>query len=349
MKIGFVGCGKIARSHAAAVAKRVKGASIVFCDRNLQKAERLTKRYSPGGSAYTSLEELLREEKPDSVHVLTQPASHFDLIKAALEAGAHVYVEKPVTETAEQFDILEDIARRQQRHLYPGYSALGLPVVQHATSLVRSGRYGKLISVHCDYNWSAGDGGIPYGSGDHWAYSLKGGILQNLADHPASLVIDALDDVDRSHAHLGRRVPLPRSSPDLLHVSVSNFSQIGSLTMSFGHGNTHGYITYCLEAGTIQVDLHRHLSLTMAGRGPYSLAKRFVTGIAMSGAMALGNVSYSAQRAAGLLEQSPGVALLIENYYRVIAGGENPIVSSETARRTVDVLERAWNEATAAE
>ena len=183
MKIGIIGCGGIARTHANALQKNIDNCALVVCDRNRSKAEKLAKVFSDC-KAYDSADSMLVKEKPDAVHILTQVPSHAALIRAALEAGAHVYVEKPVTETATEFRELCSLAENTGKQLCAGYSTLGMPVVQKAKSLINSGRFGKLITVHCDFNWTASGNSIPYGNSNHWAYSLKGGILQNIIDHP---------------------------------------------------------------------------------------------------------------------------------------------------------------------
>jgi predicted dehydrogenase len=343
MKIGIVGCGKIAEYHAAVIKKHLSLASIIFCDRNLYKAERLMDQFSSGGNYYTSLDDMLASEELDTLHVLTQIDSHYVLAEQALKAGVHVYVEKPAVETRAEYDALLKIAKENKVHLYVGYSALGTPIVQQAKALIRSGKYGELVTVHCDYNWSAREG-IPYNDSNHWAYSLKGGILQNLADHPTSLIVDALDTVDSCQAHLGYRVDLPQGSPDLLHVSVLNKKQVSSFTMSFGHGNTYGQITYYLEAAMIHLDLRNHLLSLMPGKGPQSLIKRTVTNLKLSWGIVFGSSLYLGKRLAGLEHKEPGILELIQNFYAVIEGSESALVSTETTRHVINILEQVWDQ-----
>src|SRR5512146_486825 len=97
LKVAIVGCGKIADGHIEEIQKMKETARVVaVCDLERLMAEQIAVRY--GISApYDDLDELLARERPDVVHVTTPPASHLALAKKAIDAGAHVYVEKPLT------------------------------------------------------------------------------------------------------------------------------------------------------------------------------------------------------------------------------------------------------------
>src|SRR5437764_15460150 len=96
LKVAIAGCGKIADAHAAQL-QRIKGCEIVaVCDREELMAQQLFERF-PIKRWFSDVSEMLREARPDVVHITTPPQSHFELGKQCLEAGAHIYVEKPFT------------------------------------------------------------------------------------------------------------------------------------------------------------------------------------------------------------------------------------------------------------
>lgn len=343
MKIGLVGCGKIAHLHATVIKKNISNPTLIFCDRNKHKADNLAKRLSPGAT-YTSIDELLANENLDSLHVLTQPYNHAALAERALADGLHTYVEKPLVEKASEYSSLLKIAKSQDKQLYGGYSTLGVPSIQKVKSIIDSGKFGRLITVHCDYNWSVHGNAIPYDNEDHWAYSLKGGILQNKADHPTSIIVDVLDEIHDHTMLFSRRVPLPNNTPDLLHVSINNDYQIGSYTMSLGHGSTRGHVVYCLEAATIRVDLRSHLLTITPGRGPHSPARRTQASLKLGWDISSGSIGYIASQLVGSNQRQPGVVELIKNFYNVIDGKAAPIVSENTVVQITTLLEQIWDE-----
>src|SRR5262245_53651337 len=96
LKVAIVGCGKIADSHAAQI-QRIAGCELVgVCDREVLMAKQLFERF-PVRHYYTELAELLRESRPDVVHITTPPQSHFEIGRQCLQHGCHVYLEKPFT------------------------------------------------------------------------------------------------------------------------------------------------------------------------------------------------------------------------------------------------------------
>lgn len=342
MKIALVGCGLIARTHASILKKRVVGAQLIFCDRNEDKARGFASQFSNLSHAYTDLELLLDREAPEAVHILTQPVSHVQIAKASLEAGAHVYVEKPLTNSLGELESLLKIADSKQRILYPGYSTLGYPVVQRAKALIQSGRLGSLISVHSDFNVGPRLGKIPYGRPNHWAYSLDGGILQNVIDHPMSLLADVIEDPVLKDICILRRAKLPQHSPNLMHATVCNDSQIGSFTLSYGNGNAFAFVDYFLEAGAVRVDLRSFTLTAVPGAGPLSSVQQVVNGLKLSAGLAYGALGMAATRLTGRTAINPGISGLIDNFYAAIRDGKALIVSRSTARNTVRLLDGIW-------
>jgi predicted dehydrogenase len=112
LKVAIVGCGKIADGHVEEIRKLPHLASVVaVADREPLMAEQLAARY--GISAhYDDVDRLLAVERPDVVHVTTPPGSHVALARMAIDAGAHVYVEKPLTPSFADSRGLVDHARR---------------------------------------------------------------------------------------------------------------------------------------------------------------------------------------------------------------------------------------------
>src|SRR5947209_3420949 len=93
-KVALVGCGQIADAHLQEV-RKVAGAELVaVCDRHAELAGQAAARFGVP-AAYQDLGRLLREARPDVVHVTTPPHTHAAVARECLEAGAHVYVEKP--------------------------------------------------------------------------------------------------------------------------------------------------------------------------------------------------------------------------------------------------------------
>src|SRR5688572_6008801 len=103
------------RWHAA-YARRAGAAVVVVVDQDLAAARELAGRH-PGAAAFSELAQALRERPADVVHVCTPTASHFSLAREALQAGAHVLVEKPAAATRAEAEALVETARAGRRIL----------------------------------------------------------------------------------------------------------------------------------------------------------------------------------------------------------------------------------------
>src|SRR4051812_34119162 len=109
LRVGLIGCGKIADAHAAQI-RRIKGCELAaVCDREELMARQLSERLRLP-RYYSDVARFVAEVRPDVVHITTPPQSHFDLAKQCLEQGVHVYVEKPFTLNTAEAEVLIDVA-----------------------------------------------------------------------------------------------------------------------------------------------------------------------------------------------------------------------------------------------
>lgn len=341
MKIGIIGCGEIASTHLNALEVVVPNAELILCDKEQRKAANLAAKFNIP-TIYNDMEPLLSREHPDAIHVTTPFGSHFELSKMALESGCHVYIEKPVAESTAAYRELLTMARECGKILCPGYSSLAMPAVLEANRLIQSGDLGRIVTLHCDYICAWPGNVIPYGTCTHWAYHLPGGILQNMADHPTSLVVNALDGVSHSQVMCCSRNTLPKKNIDLLHVSIANKDQIGTYTLHMGMGTTRWQINYTLEGGVITVDLGRQLVSCIRGKGPENFIKKTFSGIGIGYSYASGTIRNAYRVVRGSLHRNPGVFNLISNFYNSIEGREPLLVQERTALEVCMVLDRIW-------
>ena len=94
-RIGIVGCGRMGtRLHAPAFAAQPDCQIVACTSRSRDKAEALARTY--GAEAYADVNELLAKGKPDVVVITTADLAHLEPLEAALAAGVHVFVEKPL-------------------------------------------------------------------------------------------------------------------------------------------------------------------------------------------------------------------------------------------------------------
>ncbi len=111
MRIAFVGCGYAADFYANTLPNHPHLELAGVMDRDAARATRFAAHYS--FPVMESLDQLLADQSIDIVVNLTNPSSHYEISKAALLAGKHVYSEKPLAMSMEGAEELVEIAERQ--------------------------------------------------------------------------------------------------------------------------------------------------------------------------------------------------------------------------------------------
>ncbi len=175
---------------------------------------------------YDDFDLMLDGEALDFVDIASPPAFHAAAIRKALEAGAHVLVEKPLCLTAGEFEELAALAAKQSRVLMCVHNWKHAPAYRRARKLIESGRLGDLryLSLVRIRSGPAGAGGSSVG-GERWRLSAKtgGGILIDHGWHVfylAQWLMGGAAPVAIS-AHLGFE---PSSSVDDLASVLIEFS-----------------------------------------------------------------------------------------------------------------------------
>ena len=118
-RVLVVGLGNMGMSHALAYARIPEFDVVGVCTRRIR--EKTLPEALSGATRYSSYEQALAELRPDVVSVNTLPDTHADFAVKAMEAGAHVFVEKPLAETAESAERVVATATRLRRKLVIGY------------------------------------------------------------------------------------------------------------------------------------------------------------------------------------------------------------------------------------
>lgn len=151
MKFGIIGAGMISHFHAKAISA-MSGSSLhsVFNSR-LEAAEKLAKEY--GAKAYSDLDEFLADSDLEIVTVGTPSGAHLDPTLAALNAGKHAIVEKPLEVTTERIDQLITAANKNGRTLAAVLNRRFHPGMDAFKKAVEDGRFGTLTSASAYIKW----------------------------------------------------------------------------------------------------------------------------------------------------------------------------------------------------
>lgn len=205
IKVGIIGCGKVADQHAAQI-QRIPAAEIVgVCDQEPLMAQQMSERFRIR-KYFRNVQEMLGTVKPDVVHITTPPQSHFELGKSCLEAGCSVYIEKPFTLNTREAEELIQLANHRGLKLTAGHNAQFTHAMVRMRELVRKGYLGgKPVHMESIYCYDFGDESYAkalLGDGEHWVRKLPGSLLQNIMSHGISKIAEFLrSDNPRVIAH----------------------------------------------------------------------------------------------------------------------------------------------------
>ncbi|HEX7974913.1 MAG TPA: Gfo/Idh/MocA family oxidoreductase, partial [Anaerolineales bacterium] len=102
-----------------------------------------------GTRAYTDYRELLEKERPEAVSIAAPTGLHEEVTIAALEAGAHVLVEKPIAATLEEGRRIIARARALERKLMVGHIVRFNPAIQALKQKLDAGELGRIFQITC--------------------------------------------------------------------------------------------------------------------------------------------------------------------------------------------------------
>ncbi len=145
VRVGVVGCGWFGRAHAR-VYRTLAGVELVaVSDVNLKLARSVAEGY--GIEAYGSAQEMVEREDLDAVSVVVTPQKLVEAAVEAIEAGAHVLVEKPVATSLDQLRALRASASRHGAFVVPGFIELFNPGYRLLKRMVGDGELGDLYVI----------------------------------------------------------------------------------------------------------------------------------------------------------------------------------------------------------
>ncbi len=165
LRVGVIGCGGMANGHMSALLAMKDQAGVeigAVCDVYRKRLDAAAQK--TGGKPFADYHELLAEKDLDYVLIATPEHWHHRMILDALDAGKHVYVEKPMTHTIRQ---AQEVVRRMKGSklkLQVGVQGMSDESYEVANKYIREGVLGKIVMAQIDYSRNY--------SGDFWAYDI---------------------------------------------------------------------------------------------------------------------------------------------------------------------------------
>jgi predicted dehydrogenase len=255
VRIGIVGCGRAAGSLHLPALTRVRGATVTALSDVVPERLALVASRCPGASAYPDYRAMLDDERVDLVAVCVPVTRHAEIASAALEAGKHLFVEKPLALELEECDRLVELAKQAagQRAIV-GFNLRSHRLVRRARAMIRSGELGDIELVRTlwtadwtgttrpDWHASRAQGGgalleIGTHQADLWRWLLESEVEAVHADTRSSAFDDQSATLQVRMAG-GVLVTGAVSQRSVSHNVIEVFGSRGSLSFSCYHGDS---------------------------------------------------------------------------------------------------------------
>jgi UDP-N-acetyl-2-amino-2-deoxyglucuronate dehydrogenase len=188
IRLALVGAGVIGTMHGAVISELADQIDLVaVVDLHLERAEKLAAEH--GGTAFTSLADVLQAVDIDVVSVCTPTGRHGEIAIEALEAGKHVIIEKPAETTVAKTDEIIAAQRRAGTQVAVISQHRFDPATEVALAAINNGELGRLTSGIASIDWWRGQ--TYYDSGE-WRGTWEldgGGALMNQGVHTVDLLV----------------------------------------------------------------------------------------------------------------------------------------------------------------
>src|SRR5260221_1212322 len=169
----------------------------------------------------TDIHEALKKHKPNAVIVANPTALHLDIAIPAAEAGCHILLEKPISDSLDRIEELQQAAQKSGSKILVGFQFRYHPALNKARELIQSNALGKVLTVHVHWGeylpqwhtWE--DYRQSYAARD----DLGGGVIRTLT-HPFDYLRYIVGEVESLWSFNGHISPLELDVEDVAEIGL---------------------------------------------------------------------------------------------------------------------------------
>lgn len=347
LRIGIVGCGKIADGHAEVIRHLPNAELRSVCDREPVIAEQLAVRYGVA-KWYSDLGQMLETEHLDVLHITTPPDAHLPITRQAIAAGCHVFLEKPIATCLSQayqiIDSVQAAGKQLSINYWPNFEGPALEL----KSYLSSGLLGEPVHIesYIGYDLSGSYGRALMTDPEHWVHRLPGKMFQNMMDHIFNRVIPLLPQGEPElHAFALKRRALRNgdavdSMLDELRVilcadNVTAYSTLSSHARPIGN-TLRVYGT----RNTVELDYNRRTFIVQAAQKYPSAIGRLVPPFQMAKRYFCEGTSNLRSFGRSQFHFFAGMSTLLARFYQGILEGQAPPIEYGEILRVAGVMDR---------
>lgn len=292
---------------------------------------------------FASPEELLERTRPDILCVATPPDSHLALTRLGLEAGCHIFCEKPFMESLEEVDHALDLSRQAQRWIVVNNQFRFMNIFRRAKEHIGGAGFGSLLFLSASQTFVTS---AETEAG--WRRTERRRTCKDFGTHIFDLCRFFFDE---DPSRISARMPRGDSpdGPDYLNLIELEFSgdRVAHITLDRLSRGPHNYLDCRLDgsAGCIETHIGGGIEVAVGIRGgtrrPYLTADMSLGGRALL---------YQGERVRKIATEpanvfAHGTRGLLEAFLSAIENGTTPPCSGEDNRRTLALMLAAYESA----
>ncbi|BAZ08394.1 putative oxidoreductase [Calothrix sp. NIES-4071] len=332
LKSAVIGCGAISKEHLSFLSKSERAHLSSVCDLSKASAKYAAKRFGADYS-YTDYRQMLSDSKPDVVHILTPPHTHKKIASDCLEAGVHVFCEKPITPTYEEFQELSAFARSQNRWLIENQNYCFNEQILAIQQLIADGSLGEVQEVDVRIALPIRDGGVFADENlPSPIHLMPAGVIHDFITHLCSIVVRFIPNFDRVSATWNNHGGGDLFKYDDLDAIVISGSAHARIRFSCHTAPKTFAVTVRGSKGYVETDLFQpylRCVLPRAGELLSPIINHFINGCNLVGASVTNFRNKIMQKTV-----YEGIHRLLDNTYSALINDLAPPICFEEIERT---------------
>lgn len=329
LRVAIVGSGKMAANHARAIASCTVPVRVVAVADPSDVALAAMRHVAPDAKQFGSLTDLLVGEDVDIVHICTPPASHVPLAIEALEAGRHIYVEKPFAESAKDAERILGIAKDRGLKVAAGHQLLHEKPTRVAGELLSS--LGHISHIESYFSFRTvrrvPGGRVPLAS------DLQ---LLDILPHPVYLLLHFLNLSSSGRPNL---LALDIGEGGTVHALIRQGHLTGSLVVTLEGRPVESYMRIVGTNGALHADYIRGTVQRQIGPGTSGIDK-VLAPFRVAEQLVFGTTAALGARAINRQRSYPGLVELFDAFYGAVQGGTPSPVTNENILETTRLCEQ---------
>jgi len=335
IKFGLIGYGKIGERHVHHILAHPDATLTGVFDIKSDRLNYFRNQYK-GQETYDSLQAILKDPDIDIISICTPNSTHSDIAIAAMTAGKHVLVEKPMAIRKKDCEGMIHIALKTGKSLFVVKQNRFNPPVQAVKKLIDEQKLGKIYSVAVNCFWNRNEW---YYKNSDWKgkKTFDGGTLYTQFSHFIDIIYYLLGDVNILHAQLA----------NVSHRGLIEFEDTGIVSFRLKDSGAPGVLHYTTSAfqknmeGSITI-FAEHGTIKIGGQYLNTIEYQATNGFDIEGLPQGGPANQYGDYEGSMSNHD----LVIDNVIRSLQGHEEIMTNAYDGLKTVEIIENIYNKAT---